>query len=446
MDHAPTEDNECPQKIAAATLLGVRVSPRHFSSAPSSLNNSQSHRRTSDPNGPINDPDSTSSHADMLLVDESATSTMAASSGNSRPQSEQLIVDTPSSTTETRASTTTGTSNHNTTNYLSISSLGFGIGNSATAAAQQALQDATSRTHWTMPNKVHQQLPQLDIQLGVPASLPLHTSELELPLGVTSIHIVPGGLLVDGDSSSLHGPIVSVVACITLKIPPIRAMAGSMSTNTPSVVPSAPTTKSTRLDSMVIPEVLMPPTRAQSTASATSNSLPTTAPARTTNIEMLALLSESLVQKQQQLHRQQQEQRQQTTTTTTKVQRRTSASSLPSMTSMMMGRRGSASTNESSEGDLSRTGGSVNGSSGNYPKLAPGKTTKNHERLFVKHQYRDYSDEQPMSDEIVLQFTHMSPNAAFPLKLHETLSAVEKDGLASIIGWLPHGVRIIILQ
>ena len=160
---------------------------------------------------------------------------------------------------------------------------------------------------------------------------------------------------------------------------------------------------------------------------------------------MLALLSESLVQKQQQLHLQQQDQRQQTTTTT-KVQRRTSASSLPSMTSMMMGRRGSASTNESSEGDLSPRTGSVNGSSGSYPKLAPGKTTKNHERLFVKHQYRDYSDEQPMSDEIVLQFTHMSPNAAFPLKLHETLSAVEKDGLASIIGWLPHGVRIILLQ
>lgn len=111
-----------------------------------------------------------------------------------------------------------------------------------------------------------------------------------------------------------------------------------------------------------------------------------------------------------------------------------------------MGRRDSGSTNESSDGDVSSSRpGSVNGSSSSYIKLAPGKTTKNHDRRFVKHQYRDYSDEEPTSEEIVLQFTHMSPNAAFPLKLHETLSAVEKDGLASIIGWLPHGVRILLL-
>jgi hypothetical protein len=77
---------------------------------------------------------------------------------------------------------------------------------------------------------------------------------------------------------------------------------------------------------------------------------------------------------------------------------------------------------------------------GSYIKLPPGKTTKNHERLFVKHQYCDYSKEEPTQDEIVVQFTDMSPNAAFPLKLHETLSAIEKDGLASIVGWLPHGV------
>ena len=65
---------------------------------------------------------------------------------------------------------------------------------------------------------------------------------------------------------------------------------------------------------------------------------------------------------------------------------------------------------------------------------------KNHERLFVKHQYHDYSQEEPAPDEVVIQLTHSWPNAAFPLKLHEMLSAVEKDGMASIVGWLPHGV------
>ena len=28
---------------------------------------------------------------------------------------------------------------------------------------------------------------------------------------------------------------------------------------------------------------------------------------------------------------------------------------------------------------------------------------------------------------------------AFPVKLHETLSVIERDGLSDIIGWLPHG-------
>ena len=32
-----------------------------------------------------------------------------------------------------------------------------------------------------------------------------------------------------------------------------------------------------------------------------------------------------------------------------------------------------------------------------------------------------------------------TPNAAFPLKLHETLTGIEQDGLDDIIGWMSHG-------
>jgi hypothetical protein len=28
---------------------------------------------------------------------------------------------------------------------------------------------------------------------------------------------------------------------------------------------------------------------------------------------------------------------------------------------------------------------------------------------------------------------------AFPVKLHETLSVIERDGFSDIVGWLPHG-------
>lgn len=75
-------------------------------------------------------------------------------------------------------------------------------------------------------------------------------------------------------------------------------------------------------------------------------------------------------------------------------------------------------------------------------KLPPGKTPKNHNRLFVKHVYRDYSHEVPMPEEASLvgpDAPERTLNAAFPLKLHEILTQVEKNGDEHIIGWLPHG-------
>ena len=77
-----------------------------------------------------------------------------------------------------------------------------------------------------------------------------------------------------------------------------------------------------------------------------------------------------------------------------------------------------------------------------YKKLPPGTTPKNNKRLFVKHLYTDLSQEVPSAEEMDLFGPNASlrtPNAAFPLKLHETLVRIEMDGHDDIIGWLPHG-------
>ncbi|KAL3908766.1 MAG: hypothetical protein SGILL_008359 [Bacillariaceae sp.] len=87
----------------------------------------------------------------------------------------------------------------------------------------------------------------------------------------------------------------------------------------------------------------------------------------------------------------------------------------------------------------------VNGASANYnyKKLPAGTTTKNNQRLFVKHRYTDFSSTPPgrWEDEHTInpKGTIKLTAPAFPLKLHETLSQIEVDGYGDIIGWLPHG-------
>lgn len=82
------------------------------------------------------------------------------------------------------------------------------------------------------------------------------------------------------------------------------------------------------------------------------------------------------------------------------------------------------------------------GSAHSYKKLPPGKTPKNNKRLFVQHQYHDFSHATPSAGEKYLVrpgAPARTPNAAFPLKLHETLKIIEDDGLDHVIGWMPHG-------
>ena len=93
--------------------------------------------------------------------------------------------------------------------------------------------------------------------------------------------------------------------------------------------------------------------------------------------------------------------------------------------------------------------GNLRGGNSNYKKLPPGTTPKNHKRLFVQHTYRDHSHEVPLPEELDLvgpQAPVRTPNAAFPLKLHEILSQIENDGHDDVIGWLPHGRSFKILK
>ena len=55
--------------------------------------------------------------------------------------------------------------------------------------------------------------------------------------------------------------------------------------------------------------------------------------------------------------------------------------------------------------------------------------------------YRDYSNEQPQPEErdCWALSTRTTSSPVFPLKLHETLTQIDKDGYDDIIGWLPHG-------
>lgn len=81
----------------------------------------------------------------------------------------------------------------------------------------------------------------------------------------------------------------------------------------------------------------------------------------------------------------------------------------------------------------------------------PGKTAKNHERHFVVHNYHDHAfdavveeSEQYDADHMDNQRKRGGVTIAFPLKLHAVLDQVERDGLAHVISWRPHGRCFVI--
>jgi HSF-type DNA-binding len=70
-----------------------------------------------------------------------------------------------------------------------------------------------------------------------------------------------------------------------------------------------------------------------------------------------------------------------------------------------------------------------------FHALRPGKTAKHHERQFVVHDYHDHSQDE---DDNVTN-DRWCVSTLFPLKLHEVLEEVARDGLDYIVSWAPHG-------
>jgi len=74
-----------------------------------------------------------------------------------------------------------------------------------------------------------------------------------------------------------------------------------------------------------------------------------------------------------------------------------------------------------------------------------GVTAKNHRRHVAQHHYRDFANEtMTPSDLSSKRKPKGGVTVPFPLKLHEMLDEIEKDGLASVISWQPHGRAFVV--
>ena len=388
------------------------------------------------------------------------------------------------------------------TTALSMSSIGFGIDSSqnaswgdATEAAVRALQDAMERSTLRLPMTMpSQHLLQIKVQLGVPSKqlgsnepmtvdVSRLTTILPQAIPVLPIRVVVGGLYISGETQGSPS-ICTAVACVTLQsmaaltIPETSVAArnhsGIPTNGHPHSSPWAslgghqphpPATASApgpEVSSAVLSQAsAVPPPTVTTVAPTPQNGTsaaavrqavtapsapPTAAPLsasknvhRSSSIEMLAMISEEI---RVAGDKNSQKPAQNSTFTpiaegqaTLAAQQRFSEGgeyiAFPGM-------NGFDPSMEYGEDGQFRNG------SYNYKKLPPGVTTKNNRRLFVKHTYRDHSVEAPLPEEADLvgvagASSARTPNAAFPLKLHETLTQIENNGHADIIGWMPHG-------
>lgn len=365
---------------------------------------------------------------------------------------------------------------------LSMSSIGFGIDSSdhaswgnATEAAIRALQDAMERSTLRLPMTMPaQHLLQIKVQLGVPPRQPNSTdpmivdvsrltSILPRAIPVLPIRVDVGGLFLRGETQGSPS-ICTAVACITLQsraplsmseqpiarayqnVPaahsqsPWTSLEAHSSSAEQQPAPTMPAKDTSSASSSVSEQppsgsaLSSPPSQLGGPATAALAQAPLPAPIlgvalgpnlvapselgttpppprnvrRNTSIEMLAMISEEI----------------------RKAGDKNGSSSLASSDDGMMGM----------DGQIMGEDGQLRNGNYNYKKLPPGVTTKNNRRLFVKHTYRDHSIEKPLPEEKdLVGSSNRTPNAAFPLKLHETLSQIETDGHDDIIGWMPHG-------
>ncbi len=97
----------------------------------------------------------------------------------------------------------------------------------------------------------------------------------------------------------------------------------------------------------------------------------------------------------------------------------------------------SSSCDQGSHGDVKRT------RRQRQSRRKPGKTALNKERHFVQHNYHDLLN---VANILVIRGDQKSiiSNDSFPMKLHHILDEVQREGLAHIISWQPHGRAFII--
>jgi hypothetical protein len=330
-----------------------------------------------------------------------------------------------------------------------LSSIGFGIDPlsssfDATEAAVKAVRDAIERGVLRLPTASEGNL-HLHVKIGVPPRITGLTEPLAVDMAriapllptflkVMPIEVVVGGLFIPPTDASTPTGVCTAVACLTLHQ---RVAKSSSHSSQPEAIISSPTSVSSP-DSPVAPprtwsevEQSQHPCHDQHRMQAHDQirqqlqklaSSHFVAPGdiekdgfrRSTSIDMLARVSVELQEQQP------------TSMEGASVPRHISTNS---------------STSLSLEGGDGFYFNAANNY--NYKKLPPGVTPKNNRRLFVRHTYRDHSSEIPAIPEEMELMSHKAPlrtpNAAFPLKLHEILSLIESDGHDDIIGWLPHG-------
>jgi len=98
---------------------------------------------------------------------------------------------------------------------------------------------------------------------------------------------------------------------------------------------------------------------------------------------------------------------------------------------------------------------SASGNSSDTPKMKPkrrrkpqkpGKTAKQNDRHFVVHNYHDHAndaDDHEVDDSEGGR-RRGGVSVSFPQKLHSVLDQVERDGLAHVVAWQPHGRCFVI--
>lgn len=371
--------------------------------------------------------------------------------------------------------------------------------NNATAAAKSALRDALERSAVRLPTAppLRQSL-SIHLKIGVPPQqqqqaatgkqepMQVDTAQL-LSLLPPSVHVLPvevvvGGLLVDHKQSIPVTPmavadqpptICTAIACVTLQQSTVAVSLGASVVNNKGTMamevdgwpPAAATASAQQSPNYAAKVSNRASTKGASPVVAPSpinNNRHTTAPAfsrppshvhvhRTNSMEMLAMVSGEIRER----HLNGDGNGGKASSKASAAQAVAKAM-LPASAALGMMTSSAESAPQQLQVDASMSvnstgsGGNVimsnamlNNSAYSYKKLAPGMTPKNNKRLFVKHSYKDYSLEDPLPDEEFLirsqELSTRTPNAAFPLKLHETLTQIEMDGYGHIIGWLPHG-------